>query len=132
MMEGRMEKTGKLMAGGILLIVGAAFGLVGAIIMGVYSFFFFDMFFPMSGMPADESLMFMRFTQYMQMMYLGWAVILVIAAVLAVVGGVFAFKRRRWGWALTGSIASVVAFFPVGIAAVILVAQSKNEFEQAS
>jgi len=47
---------------------------------------------------------------------------------LAVIGGVFALKRTRWGWALAGAICSLL--FPVfGIPAIILLVKSKGEFE---
>ena len=52
-----------------------------------------------------------------------------IATILALLGGISALQRKNWGLALAGSIA---AFFPVGllgIAAIILTALSKNEFE---
>jgi hypothetical protein len=49
--------------------------------------------------------------------------------ILAIVGGIYALQRKIWGLALAGSIA---AFFPswiLGIAAIVLTALSKNEFE---
>ncbi|UCG10611.1 MAG: hypothetical protein JSW30_01900 [Dehalococcoidia bacterium] len=52
-----------------------------------------------------------------------------IAAVLALVGGIYALKRQKWGLALAGAIA---AFFPVGIlgvVAIVLTALSRQEFE---
>ena len=48
---------------------------------------------------------------------------------LAVAGGVFAIQRKRWGWTLAGSIAATVISTPLGIAAIILTALSKDEFE---
>lgn len=53
-----------------------------------------------------------------------------VLGVLAVVGGIHALQRKKWGWALTGSIAALLPICVlVGIAAIILTAQSKNEFE---
>jgi len=52
-----------------------------------------------------------------------------IAAVLALVGGIYALKRQKWGLALAGAIA---AFFPVGIlgaVAIVFTALSRQEFE---
>lgn len=51
------------------------------------------------------------------------------AAALSMVGGIYALERKKWGWALAGSIA---AFFPIGLigtAAIVLTALSKDEFE---
>jgi hypothetical protein len=52
-----------------------------------------------------------------------------IVGILAIVGGIYALRRKIWGLALAGSIA---AFFPswiLGIAAIVFTALSKNEFE---
>jgi len=47
---------------------------------------------------------------------------------LAVIGGIYALKRKRWRWALTGAICSLL--FPFfGIPAIILLVKSKGEFE---
>jgi len=49
--------------------------------------------------------------------------------VLAIVCGIFAIQRRKWGWALAGSIAAAIVPFPLGIVAIILLVLSKNEFK---
>ncbi len=54
---------------------------------------------------------------------------LLVLGTVALVGGIFAVLRRRWGWALAGSIA---AFFPLGLLgllATIFTAMSREEFE---
>ena len=48
-----MQKTNTPILAGTFSIISAAFGLIGAILMLVYSFFFIDMFFPMEGFPGD-------------------------------------------------------------------------------
>ena len=53
----------------------------------------------------------------------------VIEVAFSITGGVFALQRKKWGWALTGSIIAILGVFPLGIASTILVALSKNEFE---
>jgi len=63
--------------------------------------------------------------------------IMIIIGIVAIVGGVFALKRRRWGLALAGSICAFFSFFfipvflnvPLGIAAIVLVIMGKGEFE---
>ncbi len=47
---------------------------------------------------------------------------------LAVTGGIFALQRRRWALALTGAIIAALPFSLLGIAAVVLLALSKDEF----
>jgi len=52
-----------------------------------------------------------------------------IVGTLAIVGGIFALRRKIWGLALAGSIA---AFFPcwiLGLPAIVFVALAKKEFE---
>jgi hypothetical protein len=50
--------------------------------------------------------------------------------VLGVVGGTFALRKKYWGWALAGSIAATITFFPCGVAAIIFTAMGKEEFEE--
>ena len=51
-----------------------------------------------------------------------------IIAALAIAGGIFAVKRKRWGWALAGSIAAALMPLPLGLAAIILLVISKRDF----
>jgi len=53
----------------------------------------------------------------------------IIIAALAIVGGIFAIQRRKWGWALAGSLAAALVPIPLGLAAIILLVLSKNEFK---
>jgi hypothetical protein len=59
------------------------------------------------------------------------ALLCFVAGVVAIAGGIAAFKRRRWGLALAGSIAAIFGFFPVGIAAVIFTILAEPEFRSA-
>lgn len=56
-------------------------------------------------------------------------IITIIQAVFPIVGGVFALQRRKWGWALAGSIIAILGTFPLGITSTILVSLAKDEFE---
>jgi len=64
-------------------------------------------------------------------MYSIFAFVMIIAGVLAIVGGVFAMKKKKWGVALAGSIGSIIAFMPCGIASIIFVIMGKEEFQVA-
>ena len=57
------------------------------------------------------------------------AVPLAILGILAMLGGVYALQRKRWGLALAGSIAAFLPWSFLGIAAVVFTALSKSEFE---
>ena len=62
-------------------------------------------------------------------LFLGSVIPLVILVTLAIVGGIFAVQRRRFGLALTGAIAALLPFSLLGLASIILLAISKEEFE---
>ena len=54
---------------------------------------------------------------------------LVIIGILAIVGGIYAMQRKKFSLAVTGSIAAFLPFSLLGLASIILVALSKDEFE---
>ncbi|MFC2011448.1 ankyrin repeat domain-containing protein, partial [Chloroflexota bacterium] len=54
----------------------------------------------------------------------GW--LLAPVGIIAIVGGIFAIKRRFWGFALVGAICASVFF--LGVPAIILIVLSKAEF----
>ena len=53
-----------------------------------------------------------------------------ILGILAMVGGICALRRKRWGWALAGAVGGVLPFFPLGIASTILTIMAREEFER--
>jgi hypothetical protein len=65
----------------------------------------------------------------------------IILGLIAIVGGIFAIRRRAWGLALAGAICAIVPPHPwgfliwtpiLGILAVVFVVSSKSEFSRAS
>jgi hypothetical protein len=58
--------------------------------------------------------------------YLIFGICSLLLGVLAIIGGIFALKRKRWGLALAGAIAGTVTFFPCGIPAIVLVSMAKQ------
>jgi len=48
--------------------------------------------------------------------------------IVAIVGGIFAMRRRAWRLALTGAILAIVSMPFLGIPATIFVAKGKKEF----
>ena len=51
-----------------------------------------------------------------------------VAAILAVLGGVYAFQRKKWGLAFAGSIAALSPILLTGIVSIILILRSKKAF----
>ena len=118
-----MRKTVKPIIAGILAIISGALGVPLAI-TSVHDFVVYER----------------PFTEFADVFYLVLFIVALLISVLALVGGIFAVRRKRWKWALAGSIAAaltlalpllylLVISIPLGIPAVILVAVSKREFE---
>ena len=54
----------------------------------------------------------------------------IVVAVFAMAGGVLAVWRKRWQWSLAGSIAAALSVLPLGAAAMVLIALSRDEFDR--
>ena len=57
-------------------------------------------------------------------------VVATILGILAIVGGICALRRKRWGWTLAGAIAAIFPIFPLGIASLVLTIMARDEFER--
>ncbi|MGA9049269.1 MAG: hypothetical protein WB588_09780 [Dehalococcoidia bacterium] len=57
------------------------------------------------------------------------AILFIVVAIVAVVGGILAIRRKAWGMALTGSIAAFFCCFIFGVVAIVLTALAHNEFK---
>ena len=105
-------RTPKPVVAGWLNIVAGIFWLlaIGALTLAILGF---SVGF---GMPQGAALVWL------------WAMLLALSlpGLLAIAGGISSLKRRRWLLALIGSIGVIPA--GLGIAAVILLIRSKNEF----
>ena len=100
---------------GVLLLVSAGFKLLGFFALLAASFFYI----------VPDS--FPRISVVLLVFLL-----LPLAAILAlaIAGSIASLQRRRWGLALTGAILSILPFSLLGIAATILVAISRDDFEK--
>jgi len=67
--------------------------------------------------------------QIWQIFFFSMFVLFHIAGVLAIVGGIYALSRKKWRLALAGSIAALFPLLLPGIAAIVLTARSKKEFQ---
>jgi len=121
-----MEKTWKPVVAGILDIISGIPSLIGVLYMiiaivvtGSAALHIPGMVIP--GMPAIP--------EFVPIILSIIAGALAFVGILAIVGGIFALQRKNWGLALAGSIAAFLPWSLLGIAAIILTALSKNEFE---
>jgi hypothetical protein len=115
------KETWMPMTAGILDIISGGFVLLGGfmlLILGTVGSSIMPYFMPQVP-PAMAVVIFSSI-----------AVPVILIAILAIVGGIYAMRRKIWGLALAGSIA---AFFSpcwyLGVAAIVFTALSKKEFE---
>jgi hypothetical protein len=59
-------------------------------------------------------------------------VVLAILVVVAIVGGIFSLRGKIWGLAFAGSIAAVFLAWPLGVAALVMIALNRQEFNKPS
>ena len=120
----------KSTVGGVLSIVAGALGLLSGLLLAFFGVFFGALFnnqdlFTASTAPPDQFVTFLTITYaVMGVFYIG-------IGVLSIVGGIFSLQRKHWGWALAGAIGGTLSFLPVGVAAVVLVAMGRSEFNAA-
>jgi len=114
-----MQKTWKPTVAGILDVIAGVFALVGGlvlIVLGSTGGLFLDYF---------ELGIF----QWVPLAFLlAVGVPLLVLGILALVGGIYALRRKVWGLALAGSIATVLFSQLLGILAIIFIALSEDEF----
>ena len=129
-MESTIQRTWKPTTAGVLNIISGALSAVGVIGIIISMFFMesiFDgildgeQFIPPANAPFIAPLV--------STILIIVLVLSAIEAVFPIVGGVFALQRRKWGWALAGSIIAIFGNLPLGVASTIFVAIAKNEFE---
>ena len=105
-----MEKTWKPTAAGIIAIVAGALGVILGIAVAVFG--------SIGGGFAG----------------MGWlgaiGAPVIVLGIVAILGGIYALRRRIWGLALAGSICALIGpWFILGILAIVFVSLGKREFE---
>ena len=110
-----MKKSSKPVTGGILTLLSAALAIFGALNYAIG-------FFNQPGIGKGD------IPPFVPSIIFGVPLISIVIGILAVVGGILAMRRKRWKWALTGAIAGALSLLPLGIAAIILIALSRDEF----
>jgi hypothetical protein len=116
-----MNKTWMPTAAGVLCIISAAVRLILVLVLII------------AMIVTGEFLIFtgLGFWFPLNVMAVLWIITvpLAVTGVLALVGGIFALQRKRWGLALAGSIAAFLPFGILGVIATIFTSLSRGDFE---
>jgi hypothetical protein len=111
---------------GILSIIS---GIIGVLWLGyaILMYYFMNAMLRSNAFSdyQNQSLM---FNQFMQLIYLGWGIGAAIFGIIAIIGGIYALKKKHWGMALAGAIAGTIACPACGIPSIILISWAQNEF----
>ena len=117
-----MENSWMPKVAGILDIVAGSLGILISFFITLW-FVAFCYFVPAD--MSEYSLIPMRFMAT----FMGlWGIFIFTASILAIVGGIYAQRKKRWGLALAGSIAAFFGSSPLGVAAIIFTTLSRKEF----
>jgi hypothetical protein len=130
------SKSGLLTAGGILSIVAGILqintggGLIGCCLSGS---FIEDFPLSITFLPGFWPILNQHILRFFSLGYVptGWVItgaFFVILGIVAVVGGISAIRRKRFGLSLAGAICALLSGL-MGILAVIFVVLGKREFE---
>jgi hypothetical protein len=127
-METPVKKTWKSTTGGVLTVVSGVFSLICCLGLIVFAALVGSNE-TVLDYARDAGLSGLDVTLIQTIMIIA-AIYFAITATLALIGGIFALQRKRWGWALAGSIAAILgSWWPLGIAATVFTAISKDEFK---
>ena len=113
-----MEKTAKPVIAGIFNIINGALGLL-------LSFSLFLLVFVSS---FDFENYLGIFPEFITVIATFFASIVLLISLFILISGVYALERRYWGLSLAGSIMAALTAGALGIAALVLIALSRDEF----
>ena len=110
-----MKKTSKPVTGGILTLLSGAMAIFGAMNYAI-------------GFSNSPGFGKGDIPPFVPSIIFGVPLMSIVIGVVALAGGILAIRRKRWKWALAGAIAGALSLLPLGIAAIVLVAISRDEF----
>jgi hypothetical protein len=117
-----MAQTSKATVAGVLDVVAGISGIVGGIPLLVLALVGSGVL----GSVAEPELKPLAVVPLA--LFLPVALLCFLGGLLAIIGGIAALNRSRWGLALAGSIAALFGFFPLGVAALIFTILAEPEF----
>jgi len=96
-----MANSSSPIVAGVLSIISGVIGIFTGVTLILFGVFFIYLeSFPMD-VPHDFPFV------LLQAVSMTWGIILLVLAIAAIVGGIYALQRKLWGLALAGSIASM-------------------------
>ena len=119
----------KATIGGILSIVASSIGILIGCAYLIYPIFMSSIINSLEEYPG-----FVRASPEDSLVVLIWVIFgamflfQFLIGALGIAGGICAIKKKAWGMALAGAIASSMSFYYIGIAAVVLVSMAQPEF----
>ena len=105
---------------GVLDIIGGGLGLL----TGLGLLIFFAIVFNVAA--VEDDILYGFFYAVLVPCFL----VIAVGGVMAIVGGIYALKRKNWPVALIGAIAAALGMGVLGIAALVLTVLAKDEFER--
>ncbi|MEM2943591.1 MAG: zinc ribbon domain-containing protein [Methanomassiliicoccales archaeon] len=117
--------TAKPVVGGVLIIISGLMGVIVGLSLAVLSGEIMEMIEDMYGPDIVAGL---------EGILTACGVIWFIIGLIAVIGGIFAIRRKKWGFAVVGGVLALLTIGPwllgsiLGLIGLILVAISRNEF----
>ena len=121
-----MKKTWKPTTAGILNIITGAINALGVLGLSIAITAVSTWTFILDAIPPEDLPFVAPIISTILIILL---VLSIIEAVFPILGGVYALQRKKWGWALAGSIISILGVFPLGVLSTIFVSMAKDEFE---
>ncbi|MDH7508198.1 MAG: zinc ribbon domain-containing protein [Methanomassiliicoccales archaeon] len=122
---GARQMTSKPVVGGALIIISGLIGIVMGLILAALSGEIEEMLQDMYGPDVISAV---------EGALVACGVIWFIIGLIALVGGVFAIRRKKWGFAIVGGVLALLTVGPwfigsiLGLVGLILIAMSRNEF----
>ncbi len=107
------ERTRRPKAAGIFSIIAGVIGLISSPLLIAY---------------GSIATLDIAFGNWWGFFLLQVGFLFIPTGIIAIVGGIFSLRRKKWWIALAGSIAAIICFLFLGIPATIFLAQSKREF----
>lgn len=112
-------------AGGVLNIVTGVLNLIGGLALGILAAVFRSLQDNPTFQVDDPDVLPVLIAVF-------WivGVVLLILGIISIIGGVFAIQRKKWGWALAGSICSILCSTILGVLSLVFVIMGKKEFSR--